>query len=295
MEQEKDKYGSLVERRGNYFKSPAFKMLLKNVTTTSEIIYDDVMADKNICKFCGEQSLFCYDFHAAFINNDFGFNAIVEGACCKKMEIELEKCRKSHIKEYIKYCTSTIDKLSTPVIYRDFTMSSLKEIEQHKKAEKQIRDYFKKGLKEKLGVYIFSKKNGTGKTATACIICKTACAYLGYRKYEFMNYPEFVSKYEQASFEDKEDLLNIYKRIRILLIDDLGKGRSTVTSISNIYDIINTRNNNRKITIFTSNLSITEISKSFDSSVASRLFEMTEIIEMGGKDLRLTKEQFKIK
>jgi len=266
------------------FKSPALKVLLDNVTTTKENLLGHEV-EKHTCNFCGEPSYFDFKLHEAFKSNSFGFDSILGSACCDSMRNKLTEIRSEHVKEFLEYSIVLIDELSTPLKYRRFRMADLKG-EQHKEAEVKIRASFKKGFSGK-GFYIYSAKNGTGKTATATIICKTICAYLGFKKYEFVNYADFVSDYEQLPFEEKGGIIEKYKTCNVLLIDDLGKGRLTPSSISNIYSIVNNRSNNELITIFTSNMSVADIRKNFDSSVASRIFEMTEIIEMSGKDLRL--------
>lgn len=260
------------------FKSPALKVFLANVTTAKEPLLGHKIK-KHTCNFCGKRSGFNFLPHEVDKTNNYGFDSVLDSACCENMRNELEKCRQMHKKEYLEYSIQLIDELSTPQIYKRFRITNVKE--------KSVYGKIKEKFSGKKGFYFYSKDNGTGKTATSCIVCKTKCAYLGFKKYEFMNYTDFVSKYEQLPFEEKGDILEKYKTCNILLIDDLGKGRNTATAVSNIYNIVNYRVINELFTVFTSNLTPLEISETFDSSVASRLFEITEIIEMKGKDLRL--------
>lgn len=200
--------------------------------------------------------------------------------CCEGLKNEMMKYQKPYRKAFIDLAIWSTDERSTPKIYRGLTVENFKD----KKYYSKIIDHISRRDKS---LYIYGKKNGTGKSALSCVVAKTIVALTKKPKYIFLNYPEFVNKYEQYSFDEKADYLYDLKEGRVLVIDDLGKGRSTNQSISNIYDIINFRYNNQMKVIINSNLSLTEISSQFDSSVASRLFEMCDIIEINDRDLRI--------
>lgn len=266
------------------FISPALDVYKNNVKTEISDCGKFELR-KDVCKFCGQRSGFNFDRHLVRKDNCFGYDQVVSSACCEKMRETLENCRSLHEKAYLRHFMGLVEENSTPQTYRGLNLVDLKKYEHQKKAYEKIKQYFKGGMKK--GFYLFSEKNGTGKTATACIISKVICAYNGWKSFKFVNYSDFVLNYETMSFEEKGQAIEMYKTCNLLVIDDLGKGRVTPSAVSNIYSIVNHRNMNNLLTIITSNMKISDISQNFDSSVASRLFEMTDVIELNGKDLRL--------
>lgn len=238
-----------------------------------------------ICKHCkGDIKFFdlctygadLYGSSGKFIFEDLGGIEF----CCDKVRASVLTLQKPYRKAFIEDAIKSVDNKCTPTIYRGLTVDNFKD----KKYYSKIIDHISKREKS---LFVYGKKNGTGKTALCCVVAKTIVALTKKPRYVFLNYPDFVNKYEQVSFNEKADYLEDLKGCRVLVIDDLGKGRSTNQSISNIYDIINFRYNNQIKVIINSNLSLTEISSQFDSSVASRLFEMCDIIEINDKDLRI--------
>lgn len=240
---------------------------------------------KTICNHCGkdvEPLHFDYCGNPSK-RNSYGFGLIIKDVCCDDMKLVLEPFRKEFVKKFFEMAINSINEKSTPKIYQHLKLADFKN-------NKLVYDKIKKMIDsypDIKGLYAYSKNNGTGKTALSTVYAKVVCALSGFYRYKFLNYPEFVNKYEQLPFEDKGYYLNGFKKADLLVIDDLGKGRSTIQSTANIYDIVNHRINNEMIIICNSNLSLGEIGKQFDSSVASRLYEMCEIIDMKGKDLRL--------
>jgi DNA replication protein DnaC len=270
----------MTEQR--YFKSPAQDLVFGNTTEgNSNKTVMGVSFPADICNFCGEPVRISYDTQNGF-RSDYDFDALVKNLCCDKMKAIAETMRKDHEKEIVEHFIYFADK-ETPPIYKKFRLG---DFPTSKTAT--IRKYFKeKEYESGRGFYIYSRKNGTGKTALSCTIAKTLCGVKRKIWYSFINYPDFVNKYEQASFDDKSFILERCREAYVLVIDDLGKGRSTNQSITNIYDIVNYRNINQMITIVNSNISLQEISEKFDSSVSSRLYEMCDIMEMEGEDLRM--------
>jgi len=87
----------------------------------------------------------------------------------------------------------------------------------------------------------------------------------------------------------------------LLIIDDLGKERPTDFVSEELYTLINTRYENKKPVVITSNYTVDEFAKKYDkwskdygfkdlgSAMKSRLFEMCYYIKMDGPDYRLLK------
>jgi len=145
------------------------------------------------------------------------------------------------------------------------------------------------------GLYI-EGTNGTGKTHLAAaialqligqgipVICKTSSDLLMDIKRSF----------------DREDIseaqvLDVYKRVDLLIVDDLGKEQCSDWSMSTLYSIFNDRYEDMKPTIITTNYSADDLvraltPKGFDDSkivaIISRLRETSTVMTMVWQDIR---------
>lgn len=142
---------------------------------------------------------------------------------------------------------------------------------------------------------IFSGQVGSGKTHLAVAILNELmkneinCLYT--------NYKDVVRTLSQNAMDREKYSSYIEKLmdIEVLLIDDLFKCRSmneiTSAQLSYMYEIINTRYAEKKVSIFTTEKSIDELLM-IDEALGSRLFEMankTFIADMTGiKNYRLS-------
>lgn len=147
------------------------------------------------------------------------------------------------------------------------------------------------------GLYI-EGTNGTGKTHLAAAIaiqliterhvpciCKTAGDLLLDIKNTFDNGEGITEK----------QVLDLYKEVDLLIIDDLGKERCTDWSVSTLYSILNDRYEEMRPTIITTNYNSDDLVKAltvenFDSekikSIISRLHEVSQVLTMAWKDAR---------
>lgn len=170
-----------------------------------------------------------------------------------------------------------------PVAYLDKTLKdfnwSLYPVDTHKE-QKQV-EAFLFGLDVYLnaakGLYLFSKTRGSGKTMLSCLIGNEIAA----RGIQTKFIP--ITEYVQRRF-NKEDLSQ-YKSCTVLIIDDLGAQSDTVDNIREmVYDLINSRYNSRKLTIFTSNVTMDNASK--DDRIVSRLYEMAVPVKIPDISIR---------
>jgi DNA replication protein DnaC len=69
-------------------------------------------------------------------------------------------------------------------------------------------------------------------------------------------------------------------------MDDLGTEKPSDWVIQTLYVIINSRYEEDKQTVITSNYSLEEIRKNLNDKIASRIIAMTEVIEIKGIDRR---------
>ena len=85
---------------------------------------------------------------------------------------------------------------------------------------------------------------------------------------------------------DESDLIKKYTKPEVLVMDDLGTEKVTEWVMQTLYVIINSRYEEEKQTIFTSNYCLEDIRKNLNDKIASRITAMAEIIELKGIDRR---------
>lgn len=132
---------------------------------------------------------------------------------------------------------------------------------------------------------------GTGKTYLMQCIANA----LAYRNIpaiyvaEETLFGEIKATYQRKSEENEMDVLRRYYTIPILMIDDLFSASYTDWSEGKLYSIIDSRYNEKKITIITSNYATGRIEKKLPENggkIASRILGKAVMIEMIGKDRR---------
>jgi len=156
---------------------------------------------------------------------------------------------------------------------------------------KEISDYI--NGEQDSGIYLIGKC-GTGKTLSASIIVNELA-----KKQIRIVYKTMVDILQdiRSSFDNNE---NSYEKVKkyfnyeILIIDDLGKEKPTEWAVSTIFEIINSRYENCKTTIVTSNYSdkalINRLTVGNDNTTATaivdRLYEMTTPVRVTGESQR---------
>lgn len=160
---------------------------------------------------------------------------------------------------------------------------------------KEYADNFAHHRKNGDGLYI-EGTNGTGKTHLAAaialqligegipVICKASSDLLLDIKKSFYN--ECTREHE---------ILDVYKKVDLLIIDDLGKEQCSDWSMSTLYSIMNDRYEDMKPTIITTNYNTDNLIKAltpkgFDNSkiiaIISRLREISTVMTMAWEDIR---------
>ena len=149
--------------------------------------------------------------------------------------------------------------------------------------------------------YYFHGPVGTGKTDLAVSFLKNVilnseplCEYDGrYRLQDniglFVSVPVMLLNIRGAfksETVEEMDLIKKYMKPEILILDDLGTEKTTDWVIQTLYVIINSRYEEDKQTVITSNYSLDEIRKNLNDKIASRIIAMTEVIEIKGIDRR---------
>lgn len=192
-----------------------------------------------------------------------------------------DKCKCRIAKEH----QEMLERSGLSVFLKSRTFDSFKAITSEQKAVKQQC----KECVARNKSAIISGQIGSGKTHLAIAMLLEYAKQGKYIKYA--NYLELVRNLSQNAM-DKEyyyKLINSYKNIGVLAIDDLFKGATSEAQKRYIYEIVDYRYNTQKITITTTEKSIDELFE-VDEAVASRLVQMANgfIVSMRGiKNQRL--------
>lgn len=164
---------------------------------------------------------------------------------------------------------------------------------------KEYADNFAAYAQDGIGLYI-EGTNGTGKTHLAAAIamqlmteqrisciCKTAGDLL----------LDIKSSFDGDGVNEKQ-ILQVYKDVPLLILDDLGKEQCTDWSISTLYSILNDRYERMLPTIITTNYNSDDLMraltpKGYDNykakAIISRLREVSKILTMAWEDARQAK------
>lgn len=189
---------------------------------------------------------------------------------------------KSGIKK--RYLSRTIDSFSV-------TAENKRSFEVATDYIKNFREYFTQGK----GLYL-EGPCGTGKTHLAIaialaiintgvpVICKTSIDILG----------DIKHCYERNSEVTEEEVLEAYKTVDLLIIDDLGKEQVTEWSVPVLYSILNERYEALLPTIITTNYNTTALAEKLSAkgdaetatAIISRFVESSKRVTMSWADYR---------
>ena len=134
------------------------------------------------------------------------------------------------------------------------------------------------------GLYLFSGTKGSGKTRMAVSIAN----YLIRQKKIYVRFatsPQIIS-HIAASWEDGGEaaLLSGLGKVTVLIIDDFGTEQVKPWIAEKFYQIINERYINRRITIFTSNMSLDNLE--YDDRITNRIKECSYLIPFPEESVR---------
>lgn len=158
-----------------------------------------------------------------------------------------------------------------------------------------IRDLFDKVYETRRGIYIHGDV-GTGKTHISYAMKNqwesTTKPDGQPRRAMFWNTTELLHSIRtdfDRPYGDKEKAEDrILDYAGLLFLDDVGAEKMSEWVAETFYLIINHRYNRVLPTIFTSNLPISDLADRIGDRTVSRIVEMSDVVELVGKDRRIT-------
>lgn len=157
--------------------------------------------------------------------------------------------------------------------------------------------------KEIKGLFLAGDR-GTGKTHIACAIMRDSTLQVRPREKQYGGFyiyqadlPLFVSVSDLFlevgdTFKDKEtsvkNIVDKYSAVSTLVLDDIGTEGDNAWAFQILFAIVDRRYNKMRKTIFTSNLSLQDLSNKLGDRIASRIAEMCVVKVIKGCDRRLS-------
>lgn len=203
---------------------------------------------------------------------------------CLKIDIMLTKAEKANIPQ--RFVTAKLEHY-----YPDENCPSQGIAK--KKVEEFIDDYpsVKGGL-------LLQGSIGLGKTFLLCIIAAELMEKFNNIDIYYIDWNDLLREMRSGEghatrdFSAIHQLINKLVNVDLLLFDELGASGMSPWVFDNIYYLFNKRYNNQKVTVCASNyldksLNGQEtLNQRIGERIRSRLFEMTEVVEIYGKDMR---------
>lgn len=151
------------------------------------------------------------------------------------------------------------------------------------------------------GLYLFSRKNGSGKTRLACSIANALMREYN-TKVHFTTTLDLLDNirktYGNGSSFSFEEVIDMYKTVDVLILDDIGVENVTPWVVEKFTQILNERMERKKVTIFTSNIEVdlldfttkSHYKEEFDDDeserIVSRISKMSVEVEMPEENVR---------
>ena len=212
---------------------------------------------------------------------------------CMKQELINEAYNNSNMynlknETFDKLNLSLFSTTANPKLYKS-DLSPRENIDKIISISKSFINNFENNTEKNL---LFTGTTGVGKTfLSSCIaneILKKGYTVL-YQTAPILLDSIFEYKYNSKDIDSKA-LYDNFFNVNLLIIDDLGTENLTAAKFAELFTILNSRliTKNTK-TIISTNLSLEDLSKNYDSRILSRLIGNFNICRFFGNDIRLQK------
>ena len=196
---------------------------------------------------------------------------------------EREKIEAQKFKERLGYLRDTICGGSQDFIKQTFAVDDSADSAISRTCRSYVAQW-NKMLTDNMGILFYGSK-GTGKSFyAACIANALAEKRITTAMTSTAQLMTVLAKW------DKEEVMDAIRRVRLLVLDDLGAERDTTYSAEIMYNVINERSKTGRPTIITSNFALADMQAETDiwrSRIYDRVIEMCPIaIKMQGESRR---------
>lgn len=203
--------------------------------------------------------------------------------------IDMCSCMKSAISD-ARLADSDMGRLAATQSFDSFSFSYYtgKDLEMVKSNYDKLRSFAESFDGESGESFLLVGATGLGKTHLSTAVGVTVIR----RGYDvvYKSVQSMLEDFETAQFRggDPESLRNYYD-CDLLIIDDLGVELSNQFTVSCLYNVINSRINSRRSTIFSTNLTQSELREKYADRITSRLFGEYKPLLFSGVDVRRQK------
>ncbi len=201
--------------------------------------------------------------------------------------IDMCLCMKSAIAE-ARLADSELGRIATTQNFDSFSLSYYKEGPERESISRHLeilRKYAENFNSSTETGFILLGDTGLGKTHLSTAVGVTVIRR-GYNVI-YKTVQSVMDDYQQVQFRGGDtDVISKYYDCDLLIVDDLGAEMATQFTVSCIYNLINTRMNKRKPTIFSTNLTAAELRERYADRITSRLFGEYTPLLFRGTDIR---------
>lgn len=142
----------------------------------------------------------------------------------------------------------------------------------HQKAVHSFVDDFEKWEQKNMGLYIWSKVKGSGKSFLASCICNELMHTRAIRT-RFVNTSDLIdlaqSGEKDSPEEYKRNPIKLLQDCKFLVLDDIGQRKNSEWLDDILYRILDERMRNGRITVITANMNIDDLP--YDDRISDRI------------------------
>lgn len=140
---------------------------------------------------------------------------------------------------------------------------------------------------------LFYGNSGTGKTFLTHCIAKELLdkGYLVVYKTS----DELIRNLKEIRFDNNQQLEDLLVNCDLLIIDDLGAEQVTDFSVTELFTLLNKKILKKKKMLISTNLSLSDLTKTYAERITSRLFGNFTLFKVYGEDIRVKKNLYKMR
>ena len=149
---------------------------------------------------------------------------------------------------------------------------SVRDTSSHQKAVSSFINNFEDWEKKNMGLYIWSKVKGSGKSFLASCICNELMSTRAIRT-RFVNTSDLLDLAQSGDKDSPEEYkrkpIKLLQDCKFLVLDDIGQRKNNDWLDDILYKILDERMRNGRITIITSNMNIDDLP--YDDRISDRI------------------------